>query len=179
MSKFTRPQSFFVVIILFSLLLLSACTDNDNSHTTATTVVPPPRRQTLTVVEGTTGETPAKTSSLTDIAIQDRPGVDPTKPLLVLNLQNGKTFRVGEVVVLDFALLNAKLKADGGEYRVRYFIDDDDPRWLDSAKSIGLAGWMPGKHTIRLELIGPDGWPYRNGNQNIVTREITVLNRQD
>jgi hypothetical protein len=175
MSKSTRPQSSLAIITLSSLLLLSACTDNDNSHTSATTVVPAPRRQALTVVEVSTAEAPIKAATqLNDVAIKDRPGVDPTKPLLVFNLPNGKTLRVGEVVILDFALLNAKLKGDGGGYRVRYFVDDDDPQWIDYSKPIGLAGWMPGKHTIRLELIGADGWPYRNGDQNIVTREIIV-----
>lgn len=176
MSKSTRWQIPFAIITLSSLLLVSACTDNDNSHTTAATVVPAPRRQALTVVEVPKAEAPTKgATQLNDVAIKDRPGVDPTKPLLVFNLPNGKTFRAGEVVILDFALLNANLKGDGGEYSVRYFIDDDDPQWIDNSKPIGLAGWMPGKHTIRLELIGPDGWPYRNGDQNIVTRDITVL----
>jgi hypothetical protein len=34
---------------------------------------------------------------------------------------------------------------------------------------------MKGKHTVRLELIGPDGWPFRNGDANIITREISVV----
>jgi hypothetical protein len=45
---------------------------------------------------------------------------------------------------------------------------------LDNADSFWLAGWIPGKHTIRIELIGPNGWPYKNGNANIVTKEITI-----
>jgi hypothetical protein len=101
--------------------------------------------------------------------------VDPSKPLLIFNLQNGKTFREGEEVVIDFSLANAKLKGDGGEYRVRYIVDDDDMKWIDRWEEIVLTGWIPGKHTIRLELVGPDGWPYRNGDYNIVTREITVV----
>lgn len=176
MAKFTRQHaSTLSRVALVSLMFFSACADNDNASTTATTVVPPPRRQTLAVVEVPTGAVPTETTTeLVGVAIENRPGVDRTKPLLVFNLPNGKTFRVGEVVILDFALLNAKLKGDGGEYRVRYFVDDDDPQWIDNSKAIGLAGWMPGKHTIRLELIGLDGWPYRNGDQNIVTREIIV-----
>ena len=100
-------------------------------------------------------------------------GVDPKKPLLVFDLST-TTFRVGDVVPINFAVRNAKLRGEGGEFRIRYFIDDDDARWTDRTEPFGLSGWVPGKHTIRLELIGPDGWPYRNGNQNIVTREITV-----
>ena len=57
--------------------------------------------------------------------------VDPAKPLLVFNLPNGKTFREGEEVVIDFSLANAKLKGDGGEYRVRYIVDDDEMQWID------------------------------------------------
>jgi hypothetical protein len=163
---------------LISMVLIlgsSACSSNDNSHTTATTVVTPPRRQVLTVVEVQPTPVPTKTEArLRGIASDGRTGVDSTKPLLTFNLPDGKTFKSGEVVVLDFSLVNAKLKSDGGEYRIRYFVDDDDARWIDNLKPIGLSGWMPGKHTIRLELIGPDGWPYRNGDQNIVTREIMV-----
>jgi len=95
------------------------------------------------------------------------------KPLLVFDLKS-TTLRVGDVVAIKFAVRNAKLRGEGGEFRIRYFIDDDDARWTDTTEPFGLSGWVPGKHTIRLELIGPDGWPYRNGNQNIITREITV-----
>ena len=70
---------------------------------------------------------------------------------------------------------NAKLKGDGGDYRVRYIVDDEDMQWIDVSEQVVLTGWIPGKHTIRLELIGPDGWPYRNGDYNVVTRELTVV----
>jgi len=72
------------------------------------------------------------------------------------------------------AEMNAKLKAEGGEFRVRYIVDDDEMKWLDTAGSFWLAGWTPGKHTLRFELIGPDGWPYKNGDGAIITREIIV-----
>ena len=101
--------------------------------------------------------------------------VDPSKPLLVFNLPKGKTFREGEEVVLDFSLANAKLKGDGGEYRVRYIVDDEEMQWVDRWEQIVLTGWIPGDHTIRIELIGPDGWPYRNGDYNLVTRKLTVV----
>ena len=101
--------------------------------------------------------------------------VDPNKPLLIFNFPNGKTFRVGDEVAIDFSLANAKLKGDGGEYRVRYIVDDDDMKWIERWEDVVLTGWIPGKHTIRLELIGPDGWPYRNGDYNVVTRELTVV----
>ena len=101
--------------------------------------------------------------------------VDAGKPLLIFNLPNAKTFREGEEVVIDFSLANAKLKGDGGDYRVRYIVDDEEMQWIDAHEQIVLTGWTLGKHTIRIELVGPDGWPYRNGDYNIVTRELTVV----
>jgi hypothetical protein len=174
MPKFNR-QSFSPVVFVPLILgmFVAACSSNNNAHTTATTVVTPPRRQVITVVEVQPTLVTTKTEAR-EVVSGVRLGVDPTKPLLTFKLPDGKTFKSGEVVVLDFSLLNAKLKGDGGEYRVRYFVDDDDPLWIDNSKPIGLAGWLPGTHTIRMELIGPDGWPYRNGDQNIVTREIIV-----
>ena len=156
-------------VIAILVLALSACSgDSDNSHTTATTFVSPPPRQVLRAEPRSAAQLPAKPD---DPKLQ----VDVTKPLLIFNLPNGKTFREGEEVVIDFSLANAKLKADGGEYRVRYFVDDDEMQWIERWEQVALSGWTPGKHTIRLELVGPEGWPYRNGDYNIVTRELTVV----
>jgi hypothetical protein len=77
-------------------------------------------------------------------------------------------------VVIDFSLANATLKGDGGDYRVRYIIDDGEMQWLDRWQQVVLTGWTPGDHTIRIELIGPDGWPFRNGDFNVVTRKFGV-----
>ena len=101
--------------------------------------------------------------------------VDPAKPLLIFNLPNGQTFREGEEVAIDFSLANAKLRGDGGDYRVRYIVDDEEMQWIDAHEQFVLSGWTLGKHTIRMELIGSDGWPYRNGDYNVVTRELTVV----
>ena len=151
------------------VLVSSACSgNNENAHTTATTFVSPPPRQVLRAESRPAKQTPAKPD---DAKLQ----VDVNKPLLVFNLPHGKTFREGEEVVIEFSLANAKLKGDGGEYRVRYIVDDDEMKWIDRWEQVALAGWVPGKHTIRLELVGPDGWPYRNGDYNIETREITVV----
>ena len=149
-------------------LVCSACSGgNENAHTTATTFVSPPPRQVLKIEVRPGAQAPAKPD---DPKLQ----VDPSKPLLIFNLPYGKTFREGEEVVIDFSLANAKLKGDGGEYRVRYFVDDEEMQWIDRWEQIVLTGWVAGTHTIRLELVGPDGWPYRNGDYNIVTREITI-----
>ncbi len=102
--------------------------------------------------------------------------VDPNKPVLTFALPNGMKLTSDAPLVIDFYLSNAKLRGDGGEYRVRYIIDDDDPQWIDKWEPVWLAGWIEGKHTVRLELIGPDGWPFLNGGYNIITREISVAN---
>jgi len=157
------------LIITFIALVSVACSGNrDNAHTTATTFVPPPPRQVLLVEKRAAKQVAAQPDD-------PKLKVDAKKPLLVFNLSNGKTFREGEAVVIDFSLANAKLKGDGGEYRVRYIVDDEEMQWIDKHEELVLTGWTPGKHTIRIELIGPDGWPYRNGDYNVVTRELTVV----
>jgi hypothetical protein len=156
-------------LLVAVLLAFAACAgNNDNRNTTATTVVPPPPRQVLRVETRPAAKTPAK---------PDDPDAqfNPKNPLLVFNLPDGKTFRENEAVVIDFSLANATLKGDGGEFRVRYIVDDGEMQWIDKWEQIVLTGWTPGNHTIRLELVGPDGWPHRNGNQNVLTRELTVI----
>ena len=154
-----------LVILLATLVCVGCSGNNDDAHTTSTTIVPPPPRQVLRIEIRPATQTPAK---------PDAGNFDPAKPLLVFNLPNGRTFRAGEEVTIDFSLANVKLRGDGGEYRVRYGVDDDDMQWIDRWEQVVLTGWLPGKHTIRVELVGPDGWPYRNGDQNVVTREITI-----
>jgi hypothetical protein len=66
------------------------------------------------------------------------------------------------------------LKGEGGEYRVRYIIDDDDPRFIEKWEPIWLSGWLGGKHTVRLELLDKSDMPVDNGGYNTTTREITV-----
>ena len=149
-------------------LLLSACSSNsESSQTTATTYVPPPPHQALRVV-------PLNVKAAIEEPILD-PAADPTKPLLVFSLVDGTKFRVGEAVPINFSVRNAKLKSSGGEFRVRYIVDDEEMQWIDSDEPFALQGWVAGEHTIRMELVGPDGWPFRNGNANIVTRKINVM----
>lgn len=161
-------RDWILIVTLVGLVSFACSGGNENAHTTATTYVPPPPRQELRAETRAAKQVPARPDD-------PKLKVDPTKPLLVFNLPNGKTFREGEEVVIDFSLANAKLKGDGGDYRVRYIVDDDEMKWIDRSEQIVLTGWTPGKHTIRLELVGPDGWPYRNGDYNIVTRELTVV----
>lgn len=111
-----------------------------------------------------------------DMAASTAGDVDPTKPLLTYSRPKGE-YKGAEAdpIMIDFWLSNAKLKGDGGDYRVRYIVDDDEPRYIDKWEPIWLSGWLAGKHTVRLELLGPDQYPVKNGDFNITTREITVV----
>src|ERR1041385_5458064 len=112
------------LMVLFALVSAACASNNDNAHTTATTFVSPPPRQMLRVETRASQQLPAKPD-------EANKQVDPNKPLLIFNLPNGKTFREGEEVVIDFSLKNANLKAEGGNYRVRYIVDDDEMKWVD------------------------------------------------
>src|ERR1043166_10336429 len=111
------------LMVLFAVVPPACASNNDNAHTTATTFVSPPQRQMLRVETRPSQQIPAKPD-------EANKQVDPKKPLLVFNLPNGKTFREGEEVIIDFSLANAKLKSEGGEYRVRYMVDDGDMQWI-------------------------------------------------
>ena len=152
-----------------AISIVACTTNNDNAHTTATTYVSPPPHQVLTIVP------PPANSGIPNAnrGIANSPA-NLKDPLLVVNLQEGTKFRRGEPVPLDFTISNAKLKDKGGAFRVRYIIDDGAMNWIDDSNPVWLSGWVPGEHTIRVELIGPDGWPYKNGDANIVTRKILV-----
>ena len=153
-------------LLLPVLLAFAACAgSNDNRNTTATTVVPPPPRQVLRVETRPSPKIPFDPKATKGRA-------DPFKPLLIFAMPDRQTFR--DEVVIDFSLANAKLRGDGGEFRVRYIVDDEEMQWIDKWEQVVLTGWTPGKHTIRLELVGPDGWPYRNGHFNVTTRELTI-----
>ena len=113
-----------------------------------------------------------------DMPASNAGDVDSTKPLLTYSRPKGEyKGEDADPIMIDFWISNARLKGDGGEYRVRYIIDDDDPRFIDKWEPVWLSGWLDGKHTVRLELLGPDQWPVKNGDFNITTREITVLRK--
>ena len=102
--------------------------------------------------------------------------VDPAKPLLTYSRPKGEYKDAdADPIMIDFWLSNAKLKGDGGEYRIRYIVDDDDARFIDKWEPIWLSGWVGGKHTVRLELLDKDGRPVENGGYNTTAREITVV----
>lgn len=102
--------------------------------------------------------------------------VDSTKPLLTYSRPKGEYKGAdSDPIMIDFWLSSAKLKDDGGEYRVRYIVDNDEPRYIDKWEPTWLSGWTAGKHTVRLELLDKDGKPVDNGGYNTTTREITVV----
>ncbi len=110
-----------------------------------------------------------------DVAPGTAGDVDPTKPLLTYSRPKGEYKGAdADAIMIDFWLSNAKLKGDGGEYRVRYIIDDEDPRFIDKWEPIWLSGWTNGKHSVRIELLDKDQRPVENGGYNTTTREITV-----
>jgi hypothetical protein len=132
-----------------------------------------------------TGQTMANNNSLPggqppregkDVAPGTAGDVDPAKPLLTYSRPKGEYKGAdADPIMIDFWLSNAKLKGDGGEYRVRYIIDDDAAKYIDKWEPIWLSGWTNGTHSVRLELLDKDGNPVENGGYNTTTRDITVV----
>lgn len=118
---------------------------------------------------------PSSTREGKDMHASKGSEVDPTRPLLTYSRPKGE-YKDAEAdpIMIDFWLTNAKLRGDGGEYRVRYIIDNDDPRFIEKWEPIWLSGWLSGKHTVRLELLDKADMPVANGIFNTTTREITV-----
>jgi hypothetical protein len=101
--------------------------------------------------------------------------VDLTKPLLTYSRPKGEYKGAdADPIMIDFWLLNAKLQGDGGDYRVRYSVDNGETKFLDKWEPIWLSGWISGKHSVKLELVNKDGNVVDNGGYNSTTREITI-----
>ncbi|MGI8654824.1 MAG: hypothetical protein ACR2LC_06365 [Pyrinomonadaceae bacterium] len=110
-----------------------------------------------------------------DMASSTASDIDPKKPLLTYSRPKGEYKNTdADSIMVDFWLSNAKLQSDGGDYRVRYSIDNGDAKFIDKWEPIWLTGWTSGKHTIKLELVDKDGNVVTNGDYNSTTREITV-----
>ncbi len=102
--------------------------------------------------------------------------IDATKPLLTYSRPKGEYKGAdADAVMIDFWLANAKLSADGGEYKVRYTIDADAPKMIEKWAPIWISGLTAGSHKVKLELIDKDGKPVENGGYNTTTRDITVV----
>ena len=101
--------------------------------------------------------------------------IDPAKPLLTYSRPKGEYKAAdADAIMIDFWLSNTKLVGDGGDLRVRYSIDNGDPKFVDKWEPIWLSGWVAGKHTVKLELVDKNGAVIDNGGYNSTTREITV-----
>lgn len=74
-------------------------------------------------------------------------------------------------ILLDFYISNCELTRDG--YKVRLSIDGKGTRIITSWQPYYIYGLKKGRHTIRLELLGP-GDKLVNGLFNRVERKITV-----
>lgn len=117
--------------------------------------------------------TPAREGK--DMAASVAFNVDKKRPLLTYSRPKGEYKGAdADAIMIDFWLSNAKLKGDGGEYRVRYSVDGGESRFIDKWEPIWLAGWTTGKHNVKLELVDRDENPVDNGGFNSTTREITV-----
>ncbi|HVF43650.1 MAG TPA: hypothetical protein VM936_11595 [Pyrinomonadaceae bacterium] len=126
--------------------------------------------------EGSTA--PAPTPEGKDYAQQPGPAasVDKTKPLLTYSRPKGEYKGAdADSIMIDFWLSNAKLRGDGGEYRVRYSVDGGEAKYIDKWEPVWLTGWTSGKHTVKLELVDASGNAVENGGYNTTSRDITVV----
>ena len=101
--------------------------------------------------------------------------VDAAKPLLTFSRPKGE-YKGGDAdaIMIDFWLANAKLMGDGGEFRIRWSVDDSEPKFIDKWEPIWLTGWTAGKHNVKLELVDSSGNLVDTGGYNSTTREITI-----
>ena len=111
-----------------------------------------------------------------DVASSTAGDLDLTKPLLTYSRPKGDYAGAdSDPIMIDFWLTNGKLQNDGGgEYRVRYTVDNGTPQFIDAWQPIWLSGFTTGKHTIKLELVDKSGNVIENGGYNTTTREINV-----
>ncbi|HVG33916.1 MAG TPA: hypothetical protein VM911_12585, partial [Pyrinomonadaceae bacterium] len=111
-----------------------------------------------------------------DMAAGTASDVDPKKPLLTYSRPKGENKgEDADPIMIDFWLTNAKLQGDGGEYRVRYSVDNGEAKFIDKWEPIWLTGWTSGPHKVKLELVDKSGNVVANGDYNSTTREITVV----
>lgn len=101
--------------------------------------------------------------------------VDATKPLLTFSRPKGEYKEDdANAIMIDFWLANAKLTGDGGEYRVKYTVDNGEAKFIEKWEPIWLSGWTAGRHVISLELVDKDGKPVDNGGYNTTVRDFMV-----
>lgn len=119
--------------------------------------------------------TPAAPAEGKDMPASKAGAVDHTKPLLTYSRPKGEYKGPdADVIMIDFWLTGAKLKGNGGTYRVRYTVNGGEANFTEYWAPIYLRGWVAGKHQIKLELVDADGNVVDNGGYNVTTRDITV-----
>ncbi len=110
-----------------------------------------------------------------DVTASTAGKVDAEKPLLTYSRPKGEYKGAdADAIMIDFWLVNAKLKDASGDYRVKYSVDGGEAKFIDKWEPIWLTGWTNGKHKIKLELVDKDGKVVENGGYNSTEREITV-----
>ena len=119
---------------------------------------------------------PASTAEGKEMQPSTAGSVDRAKPLLTYSRPKGEYKGAdADAIMIDFWLTNAKLQGEGGDYRVRYSVDGGAPQFIDRWEPIWLAGWTPGKHTVKVELLDKSGNVVENGGYNSTSRDITVV----
>ncbi len=102
--------------------------------------------------------------------------VDATKPLLTYSRPKGEyKDDDANAIMIDFWLANAKLTGDGGEFRVKFSVDNGEARFLDKWEPVWLSGWISGRHVVALELVDKEGKTVDNGGYNTTVRDFMVL----
>jgi hypothetical protein len=105
-----------------------------------------------------------------------KPGlnVDLSAPLLTYNEPQGAIpYEKGKPILLDFYVTNCELSKDG--YKVKVTLDKTITRQLTEWTPYFIYNLMPGKHTVNLQLLDPEG-KVVPGSYNNITREFTVAN---
>jgi hypothetical protein len=97
---------------------------------------------------------------------------DMGKPYLTYNEPSNQLFLVEDSpILLDFFITNCELTKDG--YKVRLTVDKIATRTLTEWQPYYIYGLTAGQHTVRLELLGPDGNLFK-GPFNDVEQTITI-----
>lgn len=103
---------------------------------------------------------------------EENSSVDLSKPYITYNEPSDQLYLTKDKpVLLDFYVTNTELSADG--YKVLLTIDGREKRTLTSWQPYYIYGLKKGKHTVRLELVNPQG-AVVSGPFNVAERTITV-----